>query len=1329
MANDRAPDSWSGSSGYREALVTQLVAGYVDRLNRGTEIDPEEIRREYPDLADEILSQLEVFVGIQAGVSGEGGRSVIGDYVLKRRVGRGGMGVVYDAWQTSLERRVALKVLPAGIAADGRVLQRFMREARTAAKLSHPHIVSVYGMGIEADTPYFAMEYVEGETLAQMIAARREAPKGETRDAVATPFGRASEGQLYYTRVAGAFAAVADALYHAHASGVVHRDIKPSNLIFDGESRLRILDFGLAHMEGQESLTHTGDFLGTPVYMSPEQAMAKRIPVDHRTDIYSLGATLYEVLCVRPPFQGKDVADTLSQIMLKEPRQLRDLDPRVPRDLETIVLKCLQKDPGDRYGTAEALAQDLRRFVRGEPIEARPQSAYERLTRSAWRHKGRLAVAAVTLLCVVTASLLGVSYARQLRAQKEARYAELVRDAVLKRELGRLTREGGGKRETDPFESMYDIRDSRAPLGMNLLQQARDSFGEAIALLPRRPEGYYHRAVANLLLERRDEAGRDITACLRWNPEFAAARGLRAAFPEAPAPGTAGLTIGDGESDASARAWLAAYKARREGRWQDAADSYARLIEGESPSQESFAGASIETRFGRGIANLVHGAYLDAYGDFAAAHALWPEAVEPEILRGKILLHMKEPERAARVFAGLWGRTLPNRDDVCAAVSCIYRFFQKPDEALVWADRVEDTGRRERNRTYCLVPMHRFDEAGEAYVKAIEATPGDPRNYGLHHSLIVLAETRGWREKIERLCLADIERNPDFAGAWTFLGIINESRGAWDKARELYEHALRLLPESNLAKFAYAKFIGERGEYARAIRLLEEVLDTGRDEAPYVMLGRMYTGSGKPRKACDLWRELVRINPAPWAKGQLAIGLALMGQRDEARALRDEILQTAAEDVDAMDFAAWTSLYLGEVDDAVSICRATIEMAPGQTHLREDLGYMYMMQARLADAARAYEEAEALEPGRNPGTYVYIENSYRRLGRHGEALAACRRGLEHWPGRADLWEHLEAMLVSMGRENEAFSSAVDFAKAIPEDPDAYAMLVDLDRAAERPEDLSHQWDDAIPALEQLRERHPDNRSLVNALALGYLRAETRRDVAKAREAIDAAGRVASHGDADVHATRAEVCFQEGKPAEAVAAIEEALALREDDPFLRVRHAAYAEALLPRFVSFASIDAVLSGRDREHDGALLDGFQVAAPGGKETHLRLYLEGRILGRAGAHADAARTFTKLIESGERSPRAILALAESLRAGGNAAEAERVLREALGAGARNDRACWNLWTRIGILDLGMSPADLAAGVPVSASTGDASTGDHGTDMCWLLGALASGAVRIDCG
>ncbi|MBI4582951.1 MAG: protein kinase [Planctomycetes bacterium] len=419
--NGSSPSAGTGSGDLSRGEA--LLAEYVERLNAGEAIDIAAIKKDHPEIAADLIHQLRLFQGVFQDPASPASLGTLGDYTLRRQIGRGGMGVVYEAWQNSMDRQVALKVMPKAIAVDTKAVARFIQEAQLAGRLNHPNIVHVHGMGVEQQVPYYAMDFVEGETLAQIVGKLKDA-EADTE----TPFGEKDDVR-YYANLAEAFAAVADGLQHAHSKGITHRDIKPSNLILDREECLRILDFGLARIEGQESLTISGDVVGTPQYMSPEQARRKNIPIDHRTDVYSLGATLYEMLTLQPPFRGKDHNDTLSQIIERDPAEPRKLNPRVPKDLETIVLKCLRKEPADRYGTAEALGQDLRRFVRGDPIEARPEAAADRLGRWLQRRRKSIVVAGAVLavgIAGLTAAVALITRAYSITAnERDARSRDL----------------------------------------------------------------------------------------------------------------------------------------------------------------------------------------------------------------------------------------------------------------------------------------------------------------------------------------------------------------------------------------------------------------------------------------------------------------------------------------------------------------------------------------------------------------------------------------------------------------------------------------------------------------------------------------------------------------------------------------------------------------------------------------------------------------------------------------------------------------------------------------------------------------------------------------
>jgi serine/threonine protein kinase/WD40 repeat protein len=337
----------------------------------------------------------------------------LGDFCLRREIGRGGMGVVYEAEQMSLGRRVALKVLPFASALDARHLQRFKNEAQAAAHLHHQSIVPVYAVGCERGVHYYAMQFIDGQTVATLIRDLRlsvQAPmtndEGMTNDQsrmlketvpqadAATGVRHPTLGLLsslgirhssFFRTVATLGVQAAEALEHAHQLGVVHRDIKPANLMVDGLGNLWVTDFGLARLQGDAGLTMSGDLLGTIRYMSPEQALAKRGLVDHRTDVYSLGMTLYELLTLEPAFNGKDREEVLRQIAFEEPPSPRGRNRAIPFELETIVLKAIAKNAGERYATAQDLADDLGRFLADKPIRARRTSLWEKARR--WRRR------------------------------------------------------------------------------------------------------------------------------------------------------------------------------------------------------------------------------------------------------------------------------------------------------------------------------------------------------------------------------------------------------------------------------------------------------------------------------------------------------------------------------------------------------------------------------------------------------------------------------------------------------------------------------------------------------------------------------------------------------------------------------------------------------------------------------------------------------------------------------------------------------------------------------------------------------------------------------
>jgi formylglycine-generating enzyme required for sulfatase activity len=354
---------------------------------------------------------------------------VIGDFELIEEIGSGAMGVVWLARQISLGRMVALKVVQPHLELSAHAIQRFRLEATATARLQHPGIVPVHAVGEEHGVHWYAMDYIEGASLHQILEELRQRQERSAGPPDLSTGLLGSNRGGHAASVARAVAAVADALAYSHQHGIVHRDIKPGNLLFDRDGRPHIVDFGLAKDLNLESLIHTGRVVGTPYYMSPEQARAKDVTIDHRTDIFSLGVVLYEMLTLHRPFEGRSQAEVLEAIRIQAPQRVRRLNPRVPRDLEVICFKAMEKQREDRYASAREMADDLRRFLDHESILARPPSPPELARRFMALHRTPILTAGLALVALVAGGMgmTAVAKGRALQRDLEPLEAMLAR--------------------------------------------------------------------------------------------------------------------------------------------------------------------------------------------------------------------------------------------------------------------------------------------------------------------------------------------------------------------------------------------------------------------------------------------------------------------------------------------------------------------------------------------------------------------------------------------------------------------------------------------------------------------------------------------------------------------------------------------------------------------------------------------------------------------------------------------------------------------------------------------------------------------------------------
>lgn len=473
--------------------VFEIVQRYLQRIEAGEYPDRVELESRYPDLVATIEPYLDAIEMLHAAApqlrdptdstsdpDDLPAAEPLGDFRLVREIGRGGMGVVYEAIQLSLNRKVAVKVLPFAAALDARQLQRFRNEAQAAAALHHPNIVPVYGVGCERGVHFYVMQRIDGQNLATLISGlqderkvslsaveksvsaqpseggnfpktwpaparsdhkidrvidRKADPKAETGRAFSETLTthKTHRKETYYRTIVEMMIQAADALEYAHSLGIIHRDVKPANILVDESGKVWVADFGLAQIQSDHALTLTGDLLGTLRYMSPEQASGKPTQVDQRTDVYSLGATLYELLTLHPLFTAENRQALLLEILDEEPRPLRSLDRTIPRELEVITQKALGKSPDERYGSAREMRDDLQRFLNDLPIHARPPSRLEQVAKWSRRHRGVvmsgmvalvLTVAGLSVAVWMTAAAYDRERARALEAATQRERAE-----------------------------------------------------------------------------------------------------------------------------------------------------------------------------------------------------------------------------------------------------------------------------------------------------------------------------------------------------------------------------------------------------------------------------------------------------------------------------------------------------------------------------------------------------------------------------------------------------------------------------------------------------------------------------------------------------------------------------------------------------------------------------------------------------------------------------------------------------------------------------------------------------------------------------------------
>jgi Flp pilus assembly protein TadD/serine/threonine protein kinase len=1074
--------------------MARALEDYLAAAEAGTAPPREEFLARHPELAEDLDACLAAlrFIGraaeapraVAAEVAGaeppDAAAGQLGDFRLIREVGRGGMGVVYEAEQISLGRRVALKVLPFAATMDPRQLQRFHNEARAAASLDHPHIVHVHAVGCERAVHFYAMQFIEGQTLAAMIADLRRAggkpvaveaqattphvpdapaPAADTAPHAAASTQRGPRDRAYFRRAAELGVQAAEALDHAHALGVVHRDVKPANLLVDGHGGLWVTDFGLAHIQSDARLTMTGDLVGTLRYMSPEQALAKRVVIDHRTDVYSLGATLYELLTLEPAFAGSDRQELLRQIAFEEPKPPRRVNKAIPGELETIVLKAMEKNPAERYATAKELADDLRRWLEDKSIRARPPSPLQRMRKWGRRHRPAVTAAAVALVSVLVALGAGAGWLLGDRTARQREAEGKVEEALAAAEPG--------LRQGNPWDHELIAAAQRA--------EAQLGGGAVRPELRRRVEQLQKdvRMLAELERIRLDKAnvrdghfdsrsadpqyasafrdyGIDVETLA---PDEAAAQVQGSAICEHLAAGLDDWALSQGIKsgrEEKARRLLAAARQADPDPWRnrlreavltgDVSDELVRSapVEELPAATLGLLGTLLERAktFGPEV-ELLRRAQRRYAADFwisqELAYALYssqPPRLEEAIgfYRAAVALRPESPGVRLNLGQALYDQGKPGESE--------QEYRQALRLKSDYAEAHEHLGTS-------LVDQGKLMEAEKEFRGALRIKPDFPE---AHYSLGLLLAKQRKAAEAEAEYREAIRLKPDYAQAHDNLGNLLKDQGRYAgaeyaEAEKGYKEEIRLRPDDPKAHYNLGVLWDElkrpaeaEAEYREALRLRPD------DPAAHQNLGTLLKGQDKHAEAEKEYREAIRLNPDyPNAHDNLGALLAGQGKAAEAEKEFREALRLKPDHPNAHYNLGVLLKGQNKAAEAEKEFREALRRRPDYSEAHINLGILLAEQNKAPEAEKEFREGLRIKPD-DPEAHYSLGLLLMNQNKAAEAEKEYREALRLKPDFPDAHCNLGALLAERNKPAEAEKEFREALRLKPDSPVAHNNL-------------------------------------------------------------------------------------------------------------------------------------------------------------------------------------------------------------------------------------------------------------------------------------------------
>ncbi len=950
------------------SILLDLIASEIRLRSQHVQPPPlAEYERRFPHLRDEVaalfsnadstaLKQTRPFA---TSASQPIDRPNIAGYELGPELGRGGMGVVYQARQLALDRTVAIKVIRAGIHADADDLARFRTEALAVARLQHANIAQVYDVAENDGRPFLVLEYVAGGGLDRKLTAGPISPEDAAR----------------------LIESLASAVHYAHERGVIHRDLKPANVLVasDGEpldvsydsqpshswthkATLKITDFGLAKlMDSEATRTQTGHLLGTPTYMAPEQAAGRHSDVGPATDVYALGTILYECLIGHPPFQGQSPLDTLALVQQQEPVPPRQMRPKVPRDLETICLKCLEKEPRSRYASAQALADDLGRFMAGKPVYARPVRFWNRGTRWLRRHPAgatAIALSVVLLLAGFTALWLVV----EKQAQSDRAITKALQEADMLRNERKWTEAlASVQRAEELLEHEYftsatlrqRIEEQRTDLKLaqaveKIQLQLGNVAGGRHELQPRRGPEHYERALAAFGLKVGESDVDEVARRIRNRPHVISEQIISALDDWITAIGP--------DADTKRREWLSAVVARADpdDDWRN------RLRQARSRND------------------------LDALKRLANDDGA-----------------VRQPVNAVLLLATM----LTSQGSMPDAVEYLRRVRQHmPGEFWI----------NSRLAGYCIGLQPPALEDSLRY--AVVAQALRPREPGPHFFVGYVMQKLGRTDDAVAAFRRAAELDPEYIAGLVYLGDKFKEKKKWSEAESIFRQALAACPDCAAAHDGLGSALLGQQRIDEAIVIQQEAVRlTPRVAEHHNNLGVIFMAAGKRDEAIAVFRTAIALDPASSsANHNLGYLLTLKGQLDEGIVYLRAALAVQPDFPVAHLNLGRAFKKLERVDDAISSFRDAIRLHPAFSEAHVSLALALEAKEDRVGALAAYHDAIGSDP-QNPNAHCFLGLLLLKEGKPAEALTHLKKGHELGSQHAQ-WDRPSAQWVRDAEE-------------------------------------------------------------------------------------------------------------------------------------------------------------------------------------------------------------------------------------------------------------------------------------------------------------------------